>query len=248
MKIGIPLSISLLLVVFLVFYIGLGKERKDVHAIHFEKQPWTNEQLRAMGIFGLVVILWSFKDLIIQATGFSYRDESAAILGAILLFIVPGKSENKPLLEWKDTEKLPWGILLLFGGGLALAAMLEKGGVVTEMTKVFSAYKEVSILTIVLVVVTIAIFATEIMSNLALVTIFVPIVAAFALESGYDIIQLCLPLTLAASCAFMLPVGTPPNAIVFSSGLVKIHQMAKIGFLLNVISVIIITIFALIFI
>jgi sodium-dependent dicarboxylate transporter 2/3/5 len=129
-----------------------------------------------------------------------------------------------------------------------LAAMLEKGGVVTEMTKVFSAYKEVSILTIVLVVVTIAIFATEIMSNLALVTIFVPIVAAFALESGYDIIQLCLPLTLAASCAFMLPVGTPPNAIVFSSGLVKIHQMAKIGFLLNVISVIIITIFALIFI
>jgi sodium-dependent dicarboxylate transporter 2/3/5 len=248
MKIGIPLSISLLLVVFLVFYIGLGKERKDVHAIHFEKQPWTNEQLRAMGIFGLVVILWSFKDLIIQATGFSYRDESAAILGAILLFIVPGKSENKPLLEWKDTEKLPWGILLLFGGGLALAAMLEKGGVVTEMTKVFSAYKEVSILTIVLVVVTIAIFATEIMSNLALVTIFVPIVAAFALESGYDIIQLCLPLTLAASCAFMLPVGTPPNAIVFSSGLVKIHQMAKIGFVLNVISVVIITIFALIFI
>jgi sodium-dependent dicarboxylate transporter 2/3/5 len=98
MKIGIPLSISLLLVVFLVFYIGLGKERKDVHAIHFDKQPWTNEQLRAMGIFGLVVILWSFKDLIIQATGFSYRDESAAIIGAILLFIFPGKTENKPFL------------------------------------------------------------------------------------------------------------------------------------------------------
>lgn len=248
MKIGIPLSLTILLIIFLVFYIGLGKERNDVHDIKLEKQPWTSEQYRAMGVFGLVVILWSFKDLIIQATGYSYKDESAAILGSILLFVIPGKSEKKALLEWKDTEKLPWGILLLFGGGLALAAFLEKSGVVTEMTKVFSVYKEFSLITIILVVVTIAIFATEIMSNLALVTIFVPIVAAFALDAGFDIVQLCLPLTLAASCAFMMPVGTPPNAIVFSSGMIKIHQMAKIGFILNIISVLIVSLFSFIFI
>jgi len=248
MKVGIPLSIIFLLVVFVVFYIGLGKERNDVHDIKLEKKPWTNNQYRAIAVFGFVVILWSFKELIIQVTGFTYRDESAAILGSILLFIIPSSSDKNRLLEWKDTEKLPWGILLLFGGGLALAAMLEKGGVIIEMTKVFSVYKEVSVIAIVLVVVTIAIFTTEIMSNLALVTVFVPIVAAFALESGYDVIELCLPLTLASSCAFMLPVGTPPNAIVFSSGLIKIHQMAKIGFLLNILSIIIITAFALIFI
>lgn len=248
MKVGIPLSISLLIVVFVVFYIMLGKERNDVHDFKLEKQAWTNEQYRAMAIFGIVVILWSFKDLIVNWTGFSYRDESAAIFGAILLFIVPSKSENKPLLDWKDTEKLPWGILLLFGGGLALAAMLEKNGVVIEMTKVFTNYKDVSFLTILFIVVTIAIFATEIMSNLALVTIFVPIVAAFAQESGFPILQLCLPLTLAASCAFMLPVGTPPNAIVFSSGLIKIHQMARIGFILNIVSTLLVVGFSYFFI
>ena len=247
MKIGIPLSLTLLLAVFVYFYFALGKERNELHAIHLEKKPWTVDQYRALAVFGMVVFLWSFRELIIGATGFSYRDESAAIFGGILLFIIPSQSGKKPLLEWQDTEKLPWGILLLFGGGLALAKMLEAGGVVKEITQVFSSFQNVSITLMVIIVVVIAIFATEIMSNLALVTIFVPIVAAFALEAHYPILQLCLPLTLAASCAFMLPVGTPPNAIVFSSGLIKIHQMAKIGFLLNIIATIIVCFFAFLF-
>ncbi len=244
MKIGIPLSLTLLLAVFAYFYFALGKERNEIHDIRLEKKPWTVDQYRALAVFGLVVILWSFRELIIDATGFSYKDESAAIFGGILLFIIPSKSQKKPILEWQDTEKLPWGILLLFGGGLALAKMLEKGGVVNEITNVFSSFQNVSITVMIIAVVLIAIFATEIMSNLALVTIFVPIVAAFALKSGYPILELCLPLTLAASCAFMLPVGTPPNAIVFSSGLIKIHQMAIIGLILNIIATIIICLFA----
>ena len=113
-----------------------------------------------------------------------------------------------------------------------------------EITQVFSSFQNVSITVIIIIVVVIAIFVTEIMSNLALVTIFVPIVAAFALEAGFPILQLCIPLTLASSCAFMLPVGTPPNAIVFSSRLIKIHQMAKIGFILNLIATIIVCAFA----
>ena len=247
MKIGIPLSLTLLFAVFTYFYIALGKERSELHDIHLEKKPWTIDQYRALAIFGMVVVLWSFRELIIGATGFSYRDESAAIFGGILLFIIPSKSESKPLLKWQDTEKLPWGILLLFGGGLALAKMLESGGVVKEITQVFSSFQNVSITVILIIVVVIAIFATEIMSNLALVTIFVPIVAAFALEAGFPILQLCIPLTLASSCAFMLPVGTPPNAIVFSSGLIKIQQMAKIGFILNLIATIIVCAFAFLF-
>ncbi len=247
MKIGMPVSISLLFGTFLFFYFSLGKERFEKYDYKFETKPWTNEQKRAMAVFGVVIFLWSFRDWIEIWTGWSYKDESASVLGAILMFIVPGKSENKPLLEWKDTEKLPWGILLLFGGGMALAMILEKNGVIAEITTVLNAYKGVPISLILFVVVIIGIFATEIMSNLALVTIFTPVVAAFALESQIPVLQLCLPLALASSCAFMLPVGTPPNAIIFSSGHLKIHQMAKVGFVVNVIGVLLIWGFSVVF-
>ena len=247
MKIGMPIAIVMLLIMFLVFYLALGKERKEIHDVNLPNVPWTNEQLRAMAIFGIVVLLWSFRELITHWTGFKYGDESAAIFGAILLFIVPGKSEKKPLLDWKDTEKLPWGILLLFGGGLALAQIFEKNGIVEKLTTIFQSYEHMSVPAIVLIVVVISVFASEVMSNLALVTIFVPVIASFAKESGYDILQLCMTLTLGASLAFMMPVGTPPNAIVFSSGYVKIHQMVKMGFIFNLIGIALITLFAILF-
>jgi sodium-dependent dicarboxylate transporter 2/3/5 len=247
MKIGMPIAIAMLLIMFLVFYLALGKERKEIHDVNLPNVPWTNEQLRAMAIFGIVVLLWSFRELFTHWTGFKYGDESAAIFGAILLFIVPGKSEKKPLLDWKDTEKLPWGILLLFGGGLALAQIFEKNGIVEKLTTIFQSYEHMSVPAIVLIVVVISVFASEVMSNLALVTIFVPVIASFAKESGYDILQLCMTLTLGASLAFMMPVGTPPNAIVFSSGYVKIHQMVKMGFIFNLIGIVLITLFAILF-
>ena len=247
MKIGMPLAMTMLLVMYGIFYFALGKERKELHDVNLPNVPWTNEQLRALAIFGVVIILWSFRELITSLSGLNYGDESAAIFGAILLFIVPGKSEKNPLLDWKDTEKLPWGILLLFGGGLALAQIFEKNGVVESLTKVFQSYDNLSVPAIVLLVVVISVFASEVMSNLALVTIFVPVIASFAKESGYDIFQLCISLTLGASLAFMMPVGTPPNAIVFSSGHVKIHQMVKMGFVLNVIGIALISLFAILF-
>jgi sodium-dependent dicarboxylate transporter 2/3/5 len=247
MKIGMPIAIVMLLIMYLVFYIALGKERKELHDVHLPNSPWSNEQLRALFIFGLVVFLWSFRELITYWTGFKYGDESAAIFGAILLFIVPGKSEKKPLLDWKDTEKLPWGILILFGGGLALAQIFEKNGIVEKLTALFQSYSHMSIPAIVLLVVVISVFASEVMSNLALVTIFVPVIASFAKEAGYDVFQLCMTLTLGASLAFMMPVGTPPNAIVFSTGYVKIHQMVKMGFIFNLIGIALITLFILLF-
>ena len=133
----------------------------------------------------------------------------------------------------------------MFGGGLALAAMFEKNGVITELTKSFEQFNHLPFYLILIIIVTIAIFATEIMSNLALVTVFIPLIAQFALQSDYSIVQLCLPVTMAASCAFMLPVGTPPNAIVFATGQVHINQMAKVGFVLNIIGVLLVTIFSL---
>jgi len=238
MKIGVPVSLVIMLLMYLYFYGLLGKERDDQHDFSLKKSPWTTEQIKAIVIFLLVVVFWSFRELISEWIGFSYKDEGPAILGAILMFIIPDSKQKGYLLSWKDTEKLPWGILLLFGGGLALAAIFEKNGVVTSLTSAFSTYANESIFILLLVVVFIAIFVTEIMSNLALVTLFVPIIGAFCVEQGIPVLQLCLPLTLAASCAFMLPVGTPPNAIVFSSGRIRMHQMVRVGFVLNIVSLI----------
>ncbi len=247
MKVAMPMCILLLLLAYLLFYIGLGKERKDKHDFKIDKQKWTVEQLRAVAVFGFVALLWIFKDLINEFTGLNYRDENAAILGAIILFIIPQKNEKKPLLEWHETEKLPWGILLLFGGGLALAAMLEKNGIVAILIDIFKTYKDVSILSMLTIVVLVGIFASEVLSNLALVVIFIPVVAAFAKESGFSVIQLSIALTFGASCAFMMPVGTPPNAIAYSSGYIKIHQMIKYGFVMNLISAIVIIFFSFMF-
>jgi sodium-dependent dicarboxylate transporter 2/3/5 len=193
------------------------------------------------------VLLWIFKDLINDLTPVKYDDENVAILGAVLMFIIPANKTKKPLLNWSDTEKLPWGILLLFGGGLALAKMLEVNGIVALLTDVLESFNNESIFVIIVVMVAITIFASELLSNIALVVICVPIVAAFAKLAGFDILQLCIPLTLAASCAFMLPMGTPPNAIVFSSGFVSMGQMARAGLVLNIIGIILISFFGIFF-
>jgi sodium-dependent dicarboxylate transporter 2/3/5 len=187
------------------------------------------------------VLLWIFKDLINDLTPVKYDDENVAILGAVLMFIIPANKTKKSLLNWSDTEKLPWGILLLFGGGLALAKMLEVNGIVALLTDVLESFNNESIFVIIVAMVAITIFASELLSNLALVVICVPIVAAFAKLAGFDMLQLCIPLTLAASCAFMLPMGTPPNAIVFSSGFVSMGQMARAGLILNIIGIILIS-------
>ena len=228
---------------YFFFLFILGKERKEKHHFELHREAWNSNQIIVLIIFGIVILGWIFRIPITELTGFKYGDEGIALLGAISLFLLPSKEEKKPLLEWKDTEKLPWGILLLFGGGLALATIFENNGIMQSINQILAEYSSFSILTILFIVVFIGIFVTEIMSNLALVTIMVPVVGNFSISLGLPPEYLCIPLTLAASCAFMLPVGTPPNAIVFSSGFIKIHEMAKIGFILNVFAILLITFF-----
>lgn len=245
MKIGMPISILMLLSTYLFFYLSMGKERKETHAdfiIH--KTPWTKDQLLVVGIFLIVVFLWMFKDLLNPWIGFTYRDENVALIGGIIMFLIPSFENRKPLLIWKDTEKLPWGILILFGGGLALATMMEKNGIIAKLSLFFENLNGIPFYMIMITVVVIAVFASEVLSNLAMVSIFVPLVAKFAVDFGVPITQLAIPLTLGASLAFMLPVGTPPNAIVFSSGLLHVNQMVRYGFVLNVIGIVLISIFS----
>ena len=248
--VGFPLSLIMLFLVFIYFRLLLGKEKHEkLEGLEFEKEPWTKNQIRVLILFGVIVVLWSFKKLIEPAIGISYGDEIPAVLGAIMLFIIPSTHKSKQLLEWKDTKKMAWGILLLFGGGMALAEMMKVSGVVVELSEAFQNYRELPLFFLLLIFVSFSIFGTEVMSNLALVQVFVPIVAIFAAGSeDFSILQLCIPVTLAASCAFMLPVSTPPNAIIFSSGRITVNQMVRVGFVLNLVGVLIITLFSMLFI
>ena len=237
-KVGFPIAIVVLLAAYLFFYFLLGKERKEIiHGFDLEKEKWNKNQLKVVLVFLMVVVFWSFKGFILPHLNFKYTDEGIAIFGAMLLFFIPSSNKNKKVLEWNDMKNLPWGVLLLFGGGTALATMFKVNGVVDKLSQIFISYNTLPYLSILILLVVLTIFATEVMSNFALVTAFIPVIAQFALDAGYPVLQMCLPVTLAASCAFMLPVGTPPNAIVFSSGLVHIKQMARYGFFMNLISV-----------
>jgi len=162
------------------------------------------------------------------------------------LFILPTKdstqSERHTLLSWKDTEQIPWGILLMFGGGLALASAMEYGGVVDSLATLIKGLDNVPVLALMIIVVVVAVFGTELLSNLTMVTLFVPIIATFAKAQGFGLVELCIPLTLASSCGFMMPVGTPPNAIVYASGRLTIHQMMRAGFVVNIIGMIVIVV------
>lgn len=248
MGVGLPVSIVMIIIAFFFFYILLGKDRGvKLDEVKNERKPWDVNQIRVLLLFLVVVLLWAFRAPLTKYTGIMYTDEGIAVLGAIMLFFIPAKGEKK-LLEWKDTKKLAWGILILFGGGMALANMLANNGVIELMSSTFQQFSGASVLIIILILVTISIFGTELMSNFALVSVLVPVVAQFAVDTHMDILQLCMPITLAASCAFMLPVGTPPNAIVFSSGQLSINQMARYGFIMNVIGVFVISLICFIFI
>lgn len=248
MKFGMPISFILLTLLYFYFIIQIRGERNgDQIHIGIEKKPWSKDQIRIIVVFLIVVALWSFRTIITNYTGFDYGDEHVAILAAIVMFILP-TTKKSPILEWNDTQKLPWGILLLFGGGLAMAKMLENNGVITEVASMFENFGGLHISILLFVVVTIAIFGTEFMSNTALVSVFIPVIATFAIGAGLSITALCIPVALAASCAFMLPIGTPPNAIVFSGSELTIRQMAQTGFVLNLMSVLIVVTYAMLFI
>jgi sodium-dependent dicarboxylate transporter 2/3/5 len=231
-KIGFPVSMLMLLCAYACFWFFMGIERKQtVQGFQMDKNGLSRDQWKVIVIFLLVVFCWIFKDVIAGEKGFikafKLTDEGAAIAGSILLLLIPTsvKNQHKTLLTWDDTREIPWGILIMFGGGLALASCLTYGGVIDSITLLFDGLGAVSFIVLLIVMVIIAVFGTELLSNLALVTLFVPIIASFSAQHHLPLINLCIPLTLAASCGFMMPVGTPPNAIAFSSGAVSMKQM-----------------------
>ena len=156
------------------------------------------------------------------------------------MFLMPiDKKASSFLLNWDDMKNMQWGILLLFGGGMALAEGMEKSGLVEKIGIFFSAH-QISGIMLIFSLTFISMALTELMSNVALVTIFVPVVFGIAEGAGLNPIYLALPVTFAASCAFMMPISTPPNAILFASGYIRMKDMVKTGLVLNLFALVII--------
>lgn len=194
---------------------------------------------RTLFVFLLTATLWVTKGWLEPLIGgVKLNDASIAIFGALLLFVIPADWKSGTfLLEWSDTREVPWGILLLLGGGLALAGAMNNFGVAAWLGGKVTSFSDVPIWMLILLTVTMIIFLSELMSNVATLTAFLPVIVAVAIGFGENPLLLALPAAFAASCAFMLPVATPPNAIVFGSSLLSIPQMAKAGLWLNIIAI-----------
>ena len=198
----------------------------------------SKEEKRVLIIFAITVFLWITRTIVNTLfPGLKLSDTVISLIGAVSLFAIPmNLKKGNFILQWKDTEKLAWGILILFGGGLALAKGMASSGLVALITDTIAA-GNFNVLATVALLIVLMLFMTELMSNVALVAVLAPVVAGIAIGLNIPILNLLIPVTMASSCAFMLPMATPPNAIVFASGYVKVNEMVKAGIVLNAIAV-----------
>jgi|TARA_B110000240_G_scaffold9823_1_gene10535 sodium-dependent dicarboxylate transporter 2/3/5 len=198
----------------------------------------SKEEKRVLIIFAVTIVLWITRTIINNIfPSLKLSDTIISLLGAVSLFAIPMSfKKGNFILQWRDTEKLAWGILILFGGGLSLAKGMASSGLVALITDTIAAGNFPVLLTVSLLIV-LMLFMTELMSNVALVAVLAPVVVGIAIGLNIPILNLLIPVTMASSCAFMLPMATPPNAIVFASGYVKVSQMVRAGIVLNLIAV-----------
>jgi len=202
----------------------------------------SKQEKRVLVIFGCTAFFWITRSFLIQPFLPFIDDTIIAIIAAIALFIVPSGKETKPLLNWEEAVKIPWGIILLFGGGMALAKGFSETGLAVWIGEQLTYLQNLPLFLLILILVAAVNFLTEVTSNLATTAMLLPILAPMALAMGLHPYLLLISATLAASCAFMLPVATPPNAVVFGSGYLNIPDMIKTGLWMNLFSILLISI------
>ena len=250
MKFGVPLSSFLLFVCWLYLTKIAFKFKNEEFSAGKEEilrqinklGKFSNEEIKVLIVFTLTALGWIFRGSI--ETIFPMIDDTIiAIFFAVTLFIIPTKNQktNTTLLVWNDTVKLPWGILILFGGGMAIASAFGKSGLALWIADLLQNLNDVSLFLIILIIVTSINLLTEVTSNMATTAMLLPVLVTIALAIDVHPYFLLVAATLAASCAFMLPISTPPNAVVFGSGFLKIEDMFKKGVWMNLISIITIT-------
>ncbi len=246
MTFGLPFSILMIAIIYVVLVKWMFPNKnirfnasKEVIDSELKKLgALSAKEKRVLLIFGVTVFLWVFRTLINKLIpNLALSDTIISMSAAIALFAVPFSfKEGDFIIKWSDTQKLAWGILILFGGGLALAKGMSTSGLVDVVTEAIKAGNFSIFLTVSLLII-LMLFMTELMSNVALVAVLAPVVAGIAIGLGVPILYVLIPVTMASSCAFMLPMATPPNAIVFASGYIKVNQMVKAGVILNIIAV-----------
>lgn len=246
MLIGLPVSI--LMLAFIWWWLTRGGFQLSGHdsgeLIRSELAdlgPLSRGEKLVALVFVLTALAWVLQPLIAQQIP-GVNDTSIAIAAAIALFIIPVDAKRRVfLMNWESAGKLPWGVLLLFGGGLSLAGVIRSTGLAEWIAQSLGMLGALPVLLMIGVVVLVIIFLTEVTSNTATAAAFLPLLGALAVAQGMPAEMLAIPAAIAASCAFMMPVATPPNAIVFGTGHMRIQSMIKAGFALNLIGVVLVT-------
>jgi len=204
--------------------------------------PLSFEEKMVLGVFSLTAVAWISRSFVLKHFIPGIDDTIIAMIGAILLFLLPAsKDKGGKLIDWESAVKLPWGIILLFGGGLAIANGFQESGLAVWIGQQMTLLEGAALILILLVLITSVNFLTEITSNLATTAMILPVLAAMAVTINVHPYILMVGATVAASCAFMLPVATPPNAVVFGSGYLTIPDMMRSGIGLNLISILLLT-------
>ncbi|XWN37257.1 MAG: DASS family sodium-coupled anion symporter [Balneola sp.] len=249
MMVGVPLMIVSLPLMYFIL-------TKFVYPVKIKELPGGKEliqsQMEGLGtisgqekkvavVFITAALLWMFRPLLSSFIP-GLTDAGIAIGAAVAFFMIPaGTKENKFLLKWSDTKRLPWGVLILFGGGLSMASAISSTGLATWIGSGIGSLNTWPIILIILIVIALIVFLTEMTSNTASTAAFLPILASVAIGLGENPFLLAIPTVLGASCAFMLPVATPPNAIVYGSGKISIPEMSKAGLWLNIMFILLLT-------
>jgi sodium-dependent dicarboxylate transporter 2/3/5 len=238
--VGLPLVYAGLITIYPIQMDELPGGRAVIQRERAELGPMSTAETRVAVIFGLTALCWIGRPLF-QGDIPGLSDAGIAIAGGMLLFVVPAGTEDRALLTWEDAEELPWGVLLLFGGGLSLASAISDTGLANWVGQGVHALSEWPIPLVLVSTVALIVLLTEITSNTATTAAFLPILGAVAVEFGENPFLFAVPAALGASCAFMLPVATPPNAIVYGSDLLTIPKMTRAGVWLNLLFVVVVT-------
>ena len=247
---GFPISIILLFFCWYyitrVAYVFNQREfpggRSEVNRLKNDLGPISYEEKIIAIIFALAGFCWITRSFFLQSILPVLDDTIIAISFGLILFVIPSKAKTNTLLNWKDTIQLPWGVIILFGGGMAIAKAFEISGLAIWLGELMTTLNALPFFILIIFLIAAVNFLTEITSNLATTAMILPVLASLAFEIGVHPFGIMIGAAVAASCAFMLPVATPPNAIVFGSGYLKIPDMVSRGIVLNIFSIILIAV------
>lgn len=250
MALGVPVMLILLPVLWFIVTRGLKPVTADqaqaasgvVRRALKDLGPITAPEVRVLAVFLAVALAWMFRELLVRLPGLErLTDTLVALIGVLLLFLIPaGDHTRRNLLDWKSAERIPWGIVLLFGGGLSVAAAMDATGLSGWLAGRMAGLESLPPVVVILALLLLTVVVTELMSNVATLTGMLPILGALALALDVNPLFLAFPVCLAASLGFMLPIATAPNAVAFATGMPTVRTMMRAGFLLNAAGIVVI--------